>query len=233
MKQKFSIPAIRENLECGFDPNNVSSGREPCQMGWYEFVCDKILSSTNNQSCSVLDVGCGMFEGVKLMQKLMPDLKIFGQDIDSRLSYLDSNMIIGDISSIPDKSFDFITCFDVIEHVRDDLLFFEEMKRICKNYLFITTPNFTRSRAQNYCHCREYTIPQFVNHFSPDELWVASPDGFLNRKKILQKVDSFYYLDLTRSSIIYERIIDQDISFTHSTVDGHEWPHYMGIFKIS
>jgi ubiquinone/menaquinone biosynthesis C-methylase UbiE len=232
MNQKFSIPAIRKNLECGFDSNNISSGREPCQMGWYEFVCEKILKLSNNQSNLILDVGCGMHEGVNQMRSLLPNDKVIGQDIDHKLSYLDSEIIISDIKDIRDKSFDFLTCFDVIEHVENDMEFFNEMKRICRKYLFITTPNFTRSRAQNHCHCREYTIPQFINYFSPDELWVASPDGFLNRSQILQKKkNTSLYIDLTRASTIYNQL-DENISFKHSTVDGEEWPHYMGIFKL-
>lgn len=230
--KEYTIPAVRKNLECGFDPKNIASGREPCQMGWYEFVSDLILSKAEKkQKISILDVGCGMFTGIHLMrQKLPKGSKIIGQDIDKNLSYLDSNFIFKDISKIKSKSFDYVTCFDVIEHVEYDLDFFNDLKRLCKKELFITTPNYTRSKAQNHCHCREYTIPQFVNFFIPDVLWVASPDGFTHRTQLLKK-DGNNYIDLTRKDIIYKNSLSEDLSFCHSTVDGMEWPHYLGIFN--
>jgi SAM-dependent methyltransferase len=232
--QKYTIPSIRKNLGCGFDPNNLASGREPCQMGWYDMVSTMIqqIVGEDNSEKNILDVGCGMCNGIKKMREKMPNnYKVYGQDIDYRLSNLDENFLSKDVSQFDDKSFDFITCFDVIEHEENDLEFFNHLQRICKNYIFITTPNYTRSKAQNYCHCREYTIPQFFNHFSPDEMWVGTPDGAYCRTKILQKISDTKTLDLTRINTFYEGKLNEETSFAHFTNDGHEWPHYLGIFK--
>lgn len=229
---KYTIPKIRNNLICGFDPNNLSSGREPCQMGWYDLICDFISNENKSQSnIKIIDVGCGMMDGVKLMRDKLKGCEISGQDIDDRLSVLDSGFIKDDIKNIPDGSYDYVTCLDVIEHVEYDLEFFNNLKRICKNKLFITTPNYTRSKAQNTCHCREYTIPQFINFFKPNELWVASPDGVLNRTKLLEKTLKDEYYDISRDNIILNLPLNSNISFVHSTVDGLEWAHYLGIFK--
>lgn len=218
----YTSPPIRKNLECGFDPNNISSGREPCQMGWYSFIATKYC-----QNASVIDIGAGMCDGIKLMRTLGPS-SVTGQDIDNKLKHLDDQLIIDDVANIPDKSYDYVTNFDVIEHVINDLEFFNNLTRIARKGVFITTPNYSRSKAQNHCHCREYTIPEFVNYFRPNELWVAAPDGHTHHTLILKR-DDFIYTDLTRPTIFYNKL-PLDTSFAHSTVDGNEWAHMLGLF---
>lgn len=224
------IPNIRQNLECGFDINNIASGREPCQMGWYEWIGKNYCIGK-----TVLDVGAGMCDGMKLLKSLGTK-EVHGQDIDTRLNNLDNNLFIQDVDKFKDKSYDIITCFDVVEHVIEDLDFFNHLLRIAKEKIFITTPNFSRSKAQNHCHCREYTIPQFANTFLPNELWSASPDGKIHHTKLLEKINNnynqYFYLDKTRNDKAYDLPIDNDLTFTHSTVDGQEWPHICGIFDI-
>jgi hypothetical protein len=72
-------------------------------------------------------------------------------------------------------------------------------------------------------------LPQFVNHFSPDELWVASPDGFLNRKKILQKVDSFYYLDDKNGYLSNQE--PKSSYFLMNDTDGN-YEYYSGLYDV-
>lgn len=225
--QSQSIPPIRQNLRCGFDSTNVSAGREPCQMGWYEWIGKNYCKNK-----TVLDIGAGMCNGIKLLRKLETK-EVWGQDIDTDLQYQDEQLLIKDVSDLPSKSFDIVTCLDVIEHIIDDLPFFYHLQRIAKETIFITTPNFSRSKAQNHCHCREYTIPQFAGIFLPDELWSASPDGYVHHTQLLIKKDSFY-IDNTRYDTKYNiGAIPDILSFCHSTVDGQEWPHICGIFKCN
>lgn len=223
-KNLQGIPAIRQNLECGFDINNIAAGREPCQMGWYEWIGKNYCINK-----TVLDVGAGMCEGMKLLRKIGVK-EISGQEIDKRLQYLDNNLIINNIHEIQSKSFDIVICLDVIEHVINDLDFFRHLPRIAKEKIFITTPNYSRSKAQNHCHCREYTIPQFINIFQPNELWSASPDGKIHHKLLLKRENN-RYIDFTRNNIKFNYIPD-NLSFAHSSVDGQEWPHICGIFYI-
>jgi hypothetical protein len=156
--------------------------------------------------------------------------QVTGQDPDARLSSV-TGSISHDISAIDDNAFDCVTCFDVIEHVVEDYAFFRNLFRIARQRLFITTPNYTRSKAQNHCHCREYTIPQFCNFFYPDELWSGAPDGLSHITKLLDKQADGSYLDCTRSKLVPVPV-PMDYSFTHSTVDGNEWPHILGIFDV-
>lgn len=226
-------PYIRQNLECGAD-QNISAGREPCQMGWYDWTGKKYCIKK-----TVLDVGCGMCKGMKALREIGAE-DVWGQDIDNRLEGLDKNLMICPLYQIPDKSYDVVTSYDVIEHVIEDIDFFNHLIRIAKETVIITTPNFTRSQARNHCHCREYTIPQFVNIFLPNELWVASPDGWIHHTLLLQRKDigttnqekDFVYLDKTRNNGVVRFPLQEDMSFTHSTVDGNEWPHMCGIFDL-
>jgi 2-polyprenyl-3-methyl-5-hydroxy-6-metoxy-1,4-benzoquinol methylase len=226
-------PYIRQNLECGTD-QNISAGREPCQMGWYDWTGKKYCVGK-----TILDVGCGMCKGMQTLREVGAE-DVWGQDIDDRLKGLDEKLIICQLDQIPNKNYDVVTCYDVIEHVIDDISFFNQLIRIAKETVIITTPNFTRSQAKNHCHCREYTIPQFVNIFVPNELWAASPDGWIHHTLLLKKQDSeitnqeknFVYIDATRNNLICNFPLNNNISFTHSTVDGNEWPHICGLFDL-
>lgn len=224
---KISLPPVRNNLPCGFDKNNIASGREPCQMGWYSFIGNLIPPEN-----SLLDVGAGMCEGVKLLRHIGFD--VTAQDIDEQLKKVLPDIWITPLEQIPSKRFDSILCLDVIEHVIEDLAFFDELKRIAKKQIFITTPNYSRSKAQNHCHCREYTIPQFCNIFSPTEIWSGSPDGCVHHTKLLSLTEcKTFYKDETKEGVYYRnRHLPDSISFTHSTVDGEEWPHIFAIFKV-
>ena len=214
-------PIIRINTLCGTD-QNISAGREPCQGGWYEWAGYKFCRNK-----TVLDVGAGMCDGINILRNAGA-YSVSGQDIDHRLEKINSDIIISDISDISKDSYDIITCFDVIEHVIDDEVFFKNLMRISKEVVIITTPNFARSMAGNHYHCREYTIPQFVNCFDPNELWAASPDGRVHHTLLLKKCDN-KYVDCTRDNVIYDMKVPDDLTFNHSTVDGQEWAHMCGI----
>jgi 2-polyprenyl-3-methyl-5-hydroxy-6-metoxy-1,4-benzoquinol methylase len=155
-----TFPPLRINRDCGDE--ELDSGREPLQLDWY------IWARGSYRGKSVLDVGCGMGMGMWIMSKYGAK-SVHGQEIDKRLKQDD--VTIGGLDLFGDKSYDVVTCFDVIEHVPEDYSFFLELKRICRQTLFISTPNMDVSRATNPYHCREYTLEQFISYFKPDELW--------------------------------------------------------------
>lgn len=126
---------------------DVESGRGPGQMGWYEFATQII------QGKKVLDAGCGLGNGVKVLRRVNPE--VLGQDLDPRLK-ADWNIIVP-LHDIPAKSFDVVTSIDVIEHVEDDKGFLAQLCRIAREAVFVTTPNWTISRCQWPYHLREYT----------------------------------------------------------------------------
>jgi SAM-dependent methyltransferase len=61
-----------------------------------------------------------------------------------------------------DNSFDFVVTFQVIEHIKDDLFFLQEIYRVLKpgGTLIMTTPNKHMSLTRNPWHIREYTPEQ-------------------------------------------------------------------------
>lgn len=141
-------PAARKARQAG--DASVEAGRVAGQMGWYKFATQFVRGK------SVLDVGCGLGKGLKVLSGVAK--KAVGLDIDSRLERRD--VIITTVDKIPAKSFDTVVAIDVIEHVEDDECFARHLGRIARECVFVTTPNWTISRCQWPYHVREYTPKQ-------------------------------------------------------------------------
>mgnify|MGYP001248558802 CR=1 FL=1 len=164
-----TFPPVRQNIECGM-PGKILAGRKPLQLNWYRWASRLYTWK------SVLDIGCGSCVGLGLVRN-GGAASVVGQEVDVRLAGLEDDIIFNTIDNIPSKNYDVVLCIDVIEHVIEDFEFFRHLVRIAKNNLMITTPNYACSKARNQHHCREYTIPQFVEFFAPDELWVSASGG--------------------------------------------------------
>ena len=129
---------------------SVRAGRGPSQLAWYEFAAPLVTNKT------VLDAGCGLGLGLDILKRSAK--KVIGQDLDERLSH--PNITITTLDKIADKSFDVVTSIDVVEHVEDDLDFVRQLARIAREFIFITTPNWTVTRCHWPYHVREYTPKQ-------------------------------------------------------------------------
>lgn len=192
-------PAIREPVQCGRD-HWLAFGREPSQMGWYEFV------AMRHKGESVLDVGCGMGVGVAFMNHF--GCHAFGIDNDTRLEGRPKTIIdAGPVEPIGGIAVDVVTCIDVIEHVVNDVPFMKELKHWATKAVYVSTPNFLRSQARNQHHAREYTITEFAETFKPDEIWVSYPDGWAFRQQLPWPCGEAY-----------------------NSPDGDPWPHFCGVF---
>lgn len=232
-------PSLRDPQPCGRN-DYPSSGREPGQMGWYHWVYLQSPPDT-----SVLDVGAGMGVGLAYLCYLGIDSSR-GFEADARLKHL-PGIDIGEspLALYGEKSWDVITCFDVIEHVLEDLDLFNELIKVARERVYISTPNFSRSQAANHHHCREYTISEFVNIFQPKELWVASPDGWYNRTLLLHKVSPGWPslppqpgdTKLYRCPATQEQWKVGEVPLDHiwneGSPDKQEWAHYCGVFYQS
>ena len=232
-RHKETIPNIRHPVECGRD-DDISWYRESAHDGWYKFV------GIDCKDKKVLDVGAGLCEGMKILEGF--GANVDGFEVDPRLGHLHPNLIIGDsLDMFESKSYDIITCVDVIEHVVEDRVFMEHMKRIARELVFVTTPNYTRSKAGNHAHCREYTIAQFANHFQPSAVWSASPDGNVHHTLLLSRIDG-WMIDYSPTGV--QNKFDADIMPAYrlgmipltvrfnNTVDGEEWAHICGYFDM-
>lgn len=226
-------PLVRLPTPCGTD-KNISAGREPSQMGWYEWAARRCFGK------KVLDVGAGTCAGLRLLSTVTSEAH--GLDVDPRLAGTHPNLhIIPDLSQVASKSYDVVLAMDVLEHVTEDLVLMENLKRIAKEQVIVSTPNGHRSQCQNHAHCREYTIPQFCNVFSPDEVWSGSPDGSVHITFLLGKTkDSYLYYgaqgpdNLMKDAHLPELpLATMPISTRfNQTVDFEEWPHITAVFNV-
>ncbi len=111
---------------------------------------------------ALLEVGCGEGYGI---QFLAPSASSYlGIDkFPTTVANLPAHAQIKQLevppfTGIADASFDFVVSFQVIEHIENDLLFLQEIKRVLKpgGQLLMTTPNRLMSLSRNPWHVREY-----------------------------------------------------------------------------
>jgi len=118
-------------------------GRQDLQVHWHKWAA-KIIRPGQ----TVLDVGSGLGH----IKERVAD--VYTQDLSLYCTNVDTHE---DVSEFPEKSFDIVTAFDVIEHVRHDMLFMQHLIHIARDRVIITTPNFNISECRNEYHVREYT----------------------------------------------------------------------------
>ncbi|MFR9503726.1 MAG: class I SAM-dependent methyltransferase [Rikenellaceae bacterium] len=121
----------------------------------------------------VLEIGTGSGYGVEI---IAPHTSHF-TTIDKHTPAQD--VIVGDnvefleatVPPLPfaDNSFDCVISFQVIEHIKDDRSFVNEVRRVLRpNGVFIvSTPNIKMSLTRNPWHIREYTPEEFQKLLSP------------------------------------------------------------------
>ncbi len=198
----------------------------------YKWCLDKITSSS-----FCLDLGCGAGYGTSIISTKAN--KVIGLDISSEaiangdLKYKKSNceFRLYDGITIPfgDNTFDVITSFHVIEHVKNDLNFLSEIKRVLKNngIFILTTPNKTlrlgeNQKPWNIFHIREYTFSELEELlgkiFQKTEVFGISSDEntfSIEKKRIIQnqKIANLDLFNLRR--IIPTWITSRIVKFIH------------------
>lgn len=144
----------------------------PVQVAAYHLVTERYI----RKSDSVLDVGFGIGCGLRIMVEKAE--KLSGIEVDRKTVRLARNAIFDsrisgfehyDGYSIPfkERSFDVVTCIDVIEHVPDYLRLLNELCRITKRIVFLSTPNRriehtgVDGKPKNPWHIREWSYEEF------------------------------------------------------------------------
>ena len=98
---------------------------------------------------NILDVGCG--DGILefLIKKEWPSVKITGIDIgwknlavakekSGKLSFIEAD---ARVLPVKNKSFDAVVCSEVLEHLDNPETCLDELERVTRKYLIVTTPN--------------------------------------------------------------------------------------------
>jgi 2-polyprenyl-3-methyl-5-hydroxy-6-metoxy-1,4-benzoquinol methylase len=124
----------------------------------------------------LLEVGCGEGRGVDLLAPLSESYLA----IDKIQEVIDAlrkkhpgvefkQAFVPPFKGIADNSFDTVVSFQVIEHIKDDKLFLEEIHRVLKpgGKAIITTPNIKKTLTRNPWHVREYTAKELADLAAP------------------------------------------------------------------
>jgi SAM-dependent methyltransferase len=116
----------------------------------------------------VLDIACGTGYGARLLE---PHARVSGADRDEGAvklarSRAAGKFLVAEVPPIPftDEAFDFVVCFETVEHIPEDDEFIREIGRVLRpgGQLLISTPNKDVSAPDgvplNPWHEREYTL---------------------------------------------------------------------------
>jgi SAM-dependent methyltransferase len=141
----------------------------PCQVECYLFCRDMLLRPGD----AALDVGFGLGYGLQILAAKAE--RLAGVDIDEKAVSRGKRVFAGhprvqeiqayDGKRIPfaDQSFDVVSCVEVIEHVPDYDAFLDELARVARRAVFLTTPirrpdyTLPDGRPKNYFHLREWS----------------------------------------------------------------------------
>tara|TARA_Y100001954_G_scaffold223961_1_gene262898 strand:- start:3667 stop:4446 length:780 start_codon:yes stop_codon:yes gene_type:complete len=112
----------------------------------------------------VLEIGSGEGYGIiELADKAQKYIAIDKYDSPIENGLKEANNIEFHKMNVPplkfdDNSIDFVVTFQVIEHIKDDEKFVQEIHRVLKpgGKLILTTPNILMSLSRNPWHIREY-----------------------------------------------------------------------------
>lgn len=117
---------------------------------------------------AVLDVACGTGYGSR---RLARSAHVTGVDrdqdaVEQARSRVHGAFLVADVPPIPIRAhaFDFVVCFETVEHIHDDVEFMREIHRVLRpgGRLLLSTPNADLSAEQgmpvNPWHVREHTL---------------------------------------------------------------------------
>lgn len=144
----------------------------PVQMAAYRLATERYIK----QGDSVLDVGFGLGYGLEIMAGKANRLS--GIEVDRRsinrvkekpINPKITNLMLYDGYTIPfpERSFDVVTCIDVIEHVPDYMRLIINLCKTARRNVIISTPNkqleYTNKdgRPKNFWHLREWSYEEF------------------------------------------------------------------------
>jgi len=160
-----------------------------------------LVSKTSHvQNGSLLDIGSGTGYFLEMMKSKQWQVKGIEADEDARkfaqqqfgLDILPPE----ELTELPEKQFDAITLWHVLEHLHELNGSWQQFGRLLKDTgrLFIAVPNHQSYDASHYkAQWAAYDVPRHLWHFSPDSLaTLARNHGFQIIEKKIMPFDPFY-----------------------------------------
>lgn len=171
----------------------IASDRIPSDNPIHQRLLQAYYEAIPYISGHVLELGVGEGRGVEL---LAPEAASFLgldkieeviQNLRNRFPDYQFESSVFPPVRLPDNSFDTVVSFQVIEHIRDDKLYLEEIYRILKpgGKALLSTPNRLMSLSRNPWHIREYTAQELEDLANVyfDEVSMC---GIAGNKKVMQ-----------------------------------------------
>lgn len=159
-----------------------------------------IITSRKPQG-RILDYGCGTGEFVNQMAQNNWEALAIEPSDEARIKALQlsksSNLsVYKTIAELPEKKFDVITLWHVLEHVPhpDQLIHHLKKKLNEDGLIFVAVPNYTSYDAAHYKnHWAAYDVPRHFWHFAPNHMAQLLTNSKLKLKETLpMKLDAYY-----------------------------------------
>jgi 2-polyprenyl-3-methyl-5-hydroxy-6-metoxy-1,4-benzoquinol methylase len=103
-----------------------------------------------------------------------------------------------DISQLPNSSYDVVTAFDVVEHVPHVKDFINDLIRVARHSLYLTTPNPMHTLNTHVYHYKEYLPSELLKLFEAQGAqfkvgWMMFPHGICGASRSEFLSDPYCY----------------------------------------
>jgi len=157
----------------------------------------KLINSLSQTSKTILDVGAGTGEFLKVCQD--NSWEVFGTEPDLDARKIAKNKGINlqeNLSKINSQKFDIITLWHVLEHVENLQEYIKSLKELLKvdGKIIIAVPNYKSFDATSYNEFwAAFDVPRHLWHFSQTSISkLFNKENMVVEKTLPMKFDSFY-----------------------------------------
>lgn len=157
----------------------------------------KLINSFSQTSKTILDVGAGTGEFLKVCQD--NSWEVFGTEPDLDARKIAKNKGINlqeNLSKINSQKFDIITLWHVLEHVENLQEYIKSLKELLKvdGKIIIAVPNYKSFDATSYNEFwAAFDVPRHLWHFSQISISkLFNKENMFVEKTLPMKFDSFY-----------------------------------------